>query len=62
MLDLFGNKFPNPKRHFTLGLNIESMETDIKKTIKAGFEDYIPKPIDISQFIEKIDSIVCKKK
>jgi len=44
-----------------MAISANAMATDIKETMKAGFEDYIPKPINIPQFIEKIDSIVSKK-
>lgn len=41
-----------------LAVSANAMERDIKSCLSAGFTDYIVKPINIPQFLEKIDKIL----
>jgi CheY-like chemotaxis protein len=38
-------------------LTASAMDSDIKKTMKLGFEDYITKPIDVLKFLTAIDKV-----
>ncbi|MBU3967920.1 MAG: hypothetical protein KKG76_11210 [Euryarchaeota archaeon] len=35
-----------------------AMKGDKERFIKAGFNDYISKPLDVSEFIKKVKNIV----
>lgn len=41
-----------------IAVSANAMEKDIDKAMAAGFVDYIPKPINVPQFLEKIDKII----
>ncbi len=43
-----------------LAVSADAMEDHINKAIAAGFHDYIVKPINIVEFIDKIDKILIK--
>lgn len=38
-----------------IALSADSMESDVKKGLSAGFDDYICKPIKITPFLEKVN-------
>lgn len=49
-------------RHLpVVAVSANAMPADIESGLKAGFDDYITKPIQIDAFFEKIDQIVTKK-
>ncbi|MCH8157077.1 MAG: response regulator [Nitrospinae bacterium] len=41
-----------------VGLSANAMPDDIEKALAGGFKEYITKPIDISQFLAKIDELL----
>ena len=41
-----------------LAVSANAMKKDIKSCLSAGFTDYIVKPINIPQFLEKIDELL----
>ncbi|MBT5869245.1 MAG: response regulator [Nitrospinaceae bacterium] len=43
-----------------IAVSANAMEKDIKKAMAAGFSDYIAKPINVPQFLEKIDAAILK--
>ncbi|MGV7222632.1 MAG: ATP-binding protein [Nitrospinales bacterium] len=40
-----------------IAVSANAMKNEIKKSMDAGFIDYITKPIDVSQFLAKIDQV-----
>lgn len=44
-----------------VAISANAMPQDIKKGLKAGFYDYITKPIDISSLLQTIDVVLSKK-
>jgi len=44
-----------------IAMSANAMDADIKKAQKAGFDDYITKPLKIRSFLEKIDELIVKK-
>ncbi|MDX2367853.1 MAG: response regulator [Colwellia sp.] len=41
-------------------VSANAMPKDIEKGIKAGFDDYITKPLDIQKFLKSVDDILAK--
>lgn len=41
-----------------LALSANAMERDIRSALRAGFTDYIVKPINIAEFLEKINKFL----
>jgi CheY-like chemotaxis protein len=39
-------------------LSANNLESDIQRGLTNGFDEYIPKPIQISNFIEKVNSVL----
>lgn len=39
-------------------LSANSMESDVLNGLKSGFDEYIPKPIRISDFVEKVNGVL----
>jgi PAS domain S-box-containing protein len=51
---------PKTSKIPVLAVSANAMEKDIKKAMAAGFSDYIAKPINVPQFLEKIDAAILK--
>jgi CheY-like chemotaxis protein len=45
----------------TIALTADAMDSDIKKALDMGFHSYITKPIDVSNFLEMVDTILMSK-
>jgi CheY-like chemotaxis protein len=48
----------NQQKIPAIAISAQSMLDENQQAIDAGFEDYISKPIDVMQFLDKIDSII----
>ena len=45
-----------------IAISANAMEQDIQKALTLGFDDYLTKPIDVKDFLRKIDKILREKK
>lgn len=49
---------PNTSQIPVIAVSANAMERDVKKAMATGFVDYVTKPINVPQFLEKIDKIM----
>ena len=59
VLEIFKSD-PQLKNVPVIALTAKAMSKDIKKGKKAGFTDYITKPIDVANFLKIIDNCLQK--
>jgi CheY-like chemotaxis protein len=50
--------YPETMNIPVVAISANAMEKDIKEALKAGFADYITKPVDVSVFIEKVKAFI----
>jgi CheY-like chemotaxis protein len=53
-------KNPDTRGIPVIAVSANAMTTQINDALKAGFVDYITKPIDISRFLQTIDTHLVK--
>ena len=53
---------PKTSKIPVIAVSANAMESDIEQAKAAGFADYVPKPINLPQLIEKIDKVLNENK